>query len=992
MGSYFTAEDTITTIVDDVATAADCCDLVSAMNTAANPIVAWQHDDSASQCVMQKMRLLQQDAAWGRAPADVAQASCSSQPDLTTFYAENVPVCAAGFNVAIANMSMAQGIDQLLTYTTTGGLTSLAPSLISVANLDDANCATTCRDSVNCVAYTTMYGTCVMAQDALLATAAVLTMDTASWASSSEGEGIVCWREAPLAEPQTCWMWGDPHWIGFDGSEYDAHSLGVRTMAAWGDDSVEVYSCPVLCDSASSADHFPCGASSGVAMAAHVGGHAVMVAGDVVYVDGVETAIAEGETVTDGDLSVSRLPDDDPDYKTPGLKLTISMGDAEVSTWKWDVDRMPTGYLQNVRLSLMPSAYASYPTGACNGAAAAAVAATMSSNAAWISSKLDELASTCAISDRATFTPAASAAEACELSTTSLHEAMLACTNFDTGSSNYEACLFDFCATGGDALVEIQDDLAAAGTADTVCPSYATTVSQGADLRHGVGASHLSDPSMTQVFEGVHTEAACCEIAQRYACSVNPVKVWQVSGSTCIIQRTAFLATAGSSASQFAFSVAGTSVPDGEPSHIFYAENPACRDDAGTAPCAEEQAAAVCTGNSAETCYFDIVCKTGGLGCNAGGHSNCRFCGFGNYAAIACPGTALVTTVMTQVTVPGSCPQACTGNPAEKCYHDADCLDPLSDGYAGGLGCNAGGQGQNCRFCGFGTYSELSCPSYSASVAETHYEVNAALHATTDAGAAAGDVEVYVNTTTTFAVEGDLGADFCTTSCDGFEASLPDPTASVTCACGADPNGRRLSEVQHVTITISQNAASDTSANDAYLNGGGGADAAVAVSAGGKGAAQETERTTVISISAPSDADPDAVQRAVESAVSLSMGLADGQSLTLTTPLFLVSDASPPPPGFPEFSDNVSSDDNELASWAVAIIAVAVTCVFCGLIVIGLWMQKEELQVKKAMGESEKPTLNAEAVKPRNASDDRRASEKGMATSTKEEGLKTEGV
>ena len=71
--------------------------------------------------------------------------------------------------------------------------------------------------------------------------------------------------------------------------------------------------------------------------------------------------------------------------------------------------------------------------------------------------------------------------------------------------------------------------------------------------------------------------------------------------------------------------------------------------------------------------------------------------------------------------------------------HDADCLDPLSDGYAGGLGCNAGGQGQSCRFCGFGAYSEFACPSYSAGVAETHYEVNAALHATTDAGAAAGE-------------------------------------------------------------------------------------------------------------------------------------------------------------------------------------------------------------------------------------------------------------
>jgi hypothetical protein len=27
----------------------------------------------------------------------------------------------------------------------------------------------------------------------------------------------------------------------------------------------------------------------------------------------------------------------------------------------------------------------------------------------------------------------------------------------------------------------------------------------------------------------------------------------------------------------------------------------------------------------------------------------------------------------------------------------------------GGLGCNAGGQGQNCRFCGFGEFKRIKC-------------------------------------------------------------------------------------------------------------------------------------------------------------------------------------------------------------------------------------------------------------------------------------------
>ena len=42
----------------------------------------------------------------------------------------------------------------------------------------------------------------------------------------------------------------------------------------------------------------------------------------------------------------------------------------------------------------------------------------------------------------------------------------------------------------------------------------------------------------------------------------------------------------------------------------------------------------------------------------------------------------------------------CTGNPSEKCVYDTSCSDDSSPLYMGGLGCNAGGVGQNCRFCG----------------------------------------------------------------------------------------------------------------------------------------------------------------------------------------------------------------------------------------------------------------------------------------------------
>ena len=57
-----------------------------------------------------------------------------------------------------------------------------------------------------------------------------------------------------------------------------------------------------------------------------------------------------------------------------------------------------------------------------------------------------------------------------------------------------------------------------------------------------------------------------------------------------------------------------------------------------------DDAVAGCAGSN-ELCYFDAACTGdvsadpyGGLGCNAGGFKSCRFCGFGAFATIACPG------------------------------------------------------------------------------------------------------------------------------------------------------------------------------------------------------------------------------------------------------------------------------------------------------------------------------------------------------------------
>ena len=86
----------------------------------------------------------------------------------------------------------------------------------------------------------------------------------------------------------------------------------------------------------------------------------------------------------------------------------------------------------------------------------------------------------------------------------------------------------------------------------------------------------------------------------------------------------------------------------------------------------------------------DVNCKAGGLGCNAGGHESCRFCGFDfsatggtDYSSVVCPAAAgagpAEAVALTTVTVAGTCPSVCTGNLMEKCYYDASCDDPCPD-------------------------------------------------------------------------------------------------------------------------------------------------------------------------------------------------------------------------------------------------------------------------------------------------------------------------
>lgn len=107
-----------------------------------------------------------------------------------------------------------------------------------------------------------------------------------------------------------------------------------------------------------------------------------------------------------------------------------------------------------------------------------------------------------------------------------------------------------------------------------------------------------------------------------------------------------------------------------------------------------------CVDNWSGRNYFvDESCLNGGVGCNAFGHSNLRFCG-GN-GEIQCPTTKCNDTK-----------NGCYNTSPSGNYY----IEPKCGTFGGGLGCNAVGGEMNTRFCGgSGDFSSIKCPSQSCS-------------------------------------------------------------------------------------------------------------------------------------------------------------------------------------------------------------------------------------------------------------------------------------
>ena len=150
-----------------------------------------------------------------------------------------------------------------------------------------------------------------------------------------------------------------------------------------------------------------------------------------------------------------------------------------------------------------------------------------------------------------------------------------------------------------------------------------------------------------------------------------------------------------------------------------------------------------CTNVGNQPVFYDPNCSTGqSLGCNAGGlGQNCRFCGFSNF--VSCPSTTTSTNSTNTLNTNTNniqmyiCPNV--GN--QPVFYDPSCSTGQS------LGCNAGGFGQNCRFCGFSNFVSCSSTTTSTTLTTTSSKL------TTTTSATSTTVKTTTTTTTSKTVK-----------------------------------------------------------------------------------------------------------------------------------------------------------------------------------------------------------------------------------------------
>lgn len=477
----------------------------------------------------------------------------------------------------------------------------------------------------------------------------------------------------------------------------------------------------------------------------------MLVFGNDVYVNGILMAptIAAGETRTlncdrcpqNRLLTVRRLADRDPDYKTPGLKLEMTFGAGpaavRISTFQFTIANMPVGFLHNIRLDLL-DAFARNASGLCssgmpsaqpsadgrpactdidtrdasgftcgarlaylmgeggkserqaravlatefpNVCVACAHAPDLSGtasqgppdppNGAWLSAVTDALALQCE-SFSGTFVPAQDPAELCRRSGISIPLARHACARFAGISADlrlHTACLTDYCAVGASDLLDGQEDVLTGGATGSGTGGNAPVV--------------LNCPSDTIVNATLYAQVPSLTFS-----TVSAFLSFLGGGAACLPRAP----PAPPSQRQCAYVCKADDAPPRPPT--LPSPSPAAPPPAPP-PLAPRPSTAISIdlgGVRESECSTQLPLALEAM-----------------LAVSNAPVPRLSATIACS-SLAARCGDRVAPN--ELCYYDARCSElSNSEDPHGHLGCNAGGLHWNCRFCGFGQYGAIPCPS-----------------------------------------------------------------------------------------------------------------------------------------------------------------------------------------------------------------------------------------------------------------------------------------
>jgi hypothetical protein len=273
--------------------------------------------------------------------------------------------------------------------------------------------------------------------------------DERSYVCDLPGNSWAVLQARALATTVLCWSTGDPHFKAFGGGRFDFQDVGeFKLLESTADQiKVHVFQCPWT------ARYL--GAASNVGVAATVGAHSIEIIDSTITVDSVvlsdaSTTFADGVTVliTSGGFEITGPPN------------FQGQANLKVSRRSFSTSDMPTGYYYDMYARL-PSPHTAAASGLCYSLQSGSTRVD-SASSNFGSSGLATLNQQCFMDSGVSMTehvPITTAADAAAATGITVATGEAACAGVD--SSQFDACVFDYCLTGLQEVVQYSADAAA---------------------------------------------------------------------------------------------------------------------------------------------------------------------------------------------------------------------------------------------------------------------------------------------------------------------------------------------------------------------------------------------------------------------------------------------------------------------------------------------------------------------------------------------------